>query len=602
MDQDPTQPRLNWPLLLGFWAIVSALLVARTLLMADKVPLIGDTDDAMRLVVVRDFLAGQGWYDHFQYRLNTPIGAELHWSRLVDLPIAGLIALFRPFVGQGAEALAAYVWPLLLFLALLYVSARLTLRLVGPEGILPALAVPVLAPAVIGEFSPGRLDHHGVQIILALVLVWCAVEAVRRPGWAIGAGVSAATAIAVGAEAVPAIAAAVLAFGLMWVSDARHARAMRLFGVSFAVATAAHLALAWPPERWLDPACDAISLVYVMLAGGTGLALLALSLVNLRRLPLRLVLGMAAGAVVAGGFLVLVPDCIAGPNAGLDPWLIANWSSAIIESKPVWRSILDKPELTLAIAVPPLLGLAAVIWRVRTSPLDRSEWLVYGLTLAVTVVVMAVLVRGGRLADAAVAPAAAAAIAAARARYLSRRGLADVAILIGSWLAFAGIVIMLAAALVAIALEGPAGTGKARAEAAVSRDACLQPAAFADLAALPPERIMTPVDLGAHVLAFTPHHVVAGPYVRANPRDQQGVRDVFAFFLEPLDEARRILDERGIGLVVICPAMSEIAAPGAGAEGSFVKLYAAGELPAWLADQSLPGAPLKVFAVLPSGL
>ena len=80
------------------------------------------------------------------------------------------------------------------------------------------------------------------------------------------------------------------------------------------------------------------------------------------------------------------------------------------------------------------------------------------------------------------------------------------------------------------------------------------PAAFADLAALPPERIMTPIDLGSHMLAFTHHAVVAAPY----HRNQEAVLDAFHFFNEPIDEAREILEARGIGLVVICPAMKEI--------------------------------------------
>src|SRR5437763_434317 len=46
----------------------------------------GDTDDAMRLVEIRDFLAGQGWFDLHQYRLDPPAGLPMHWSRLVDLP------------------------------------------------------------------------------------------------------------------------------------------------------------------------------------------------------------------------------------------------------------------------------------------------------------------------------------------------------------------------------------------------------------------------------------------------------------------------------------------------------------------------------------
>src|SRR6266545_1943259 len=49
------------------------------------------TDDAMRLAEVRDLLNGQGWFDLTQYRLNPPAGVAMHWSRLIDLPIALLI-------------------------------------------------------------------------------------------------------------------------------------------------------------------------------------------------------------------------------------------------------------------------------------------------------------------------------------------------------------------------------------------------------------------------------------------------------------------------------------------------------------------------------
>src|ERR1700752_4875323 len=49
------------------------------------------TDDAMRLVDVRDFLAGQSWFDLTQHRLSPPEGVAMHWSRLIDLPLAMLI-------------------------------------------------------------------------------------------------------------------------------------------------------------------------------------------------------------------------------------------------------------------------------------------------------------------------------------------------------------------------------------------------------------------------------------------------------------------------------------------------------------------------------
>src|SRR4051812_17445009 len=66
------------------------------------------TDDAMRLVQVRDLIGGQGWFDLFQHRLDPP-GASMHWSRVVDVPLAALILLQRPLLGtHGAEAVTLF--------------------------------------------------------------------------------------------------------------------------------------------------------------------------------------------------------------------------------------------------------------------------------------------------------------------------------------------------------------------------------------------------------------------------------------------------------------------------------------------------------------
>ena len=66
-----------------------------------------DTDSQMRLAQVRDLLHGQSWFDTTQWRMNVPFGLPMHWSRLVDGPIALLVLL-------GGEAFALAAWPLLL--------------------------------------------------------------------------------------------------------------------------------------------------------------------------------------------------------------------------------------------------------------------------------------------------------------------------------------------------------------------------------------------------------------------------------------------------------------------------------------------------------
>ena len=73
-----------------------------------------DTDDAMRLAQLRDWLGGQGWFDLHQARMQPPEGYDTHWSRLIDAGLAGLLFLFGLFTdGASAERLMRAWWPLL---------------------------------------------------------------------------------------------------------------------------------------------------------------------------------------------------------------------------------------------------------------------------------------------------------------------------------------------------------------------------------------------------------------------------------------------------------------------------------------------------------
>ena len=128
---------------------------------------LSDTDDNMRIMQVRALLHGQGWYDLRNYRLNPPFGANIHWSRLVDLPIAGLILGLRPFLGgAGAERWAVAIAPLLPYALLLFSVALTTRRLIGPVAYPLAFLALFFAGSTNGMFTPERIDHHGWQLAL----------------------------------------------------------------------------------------------------------------------------------------------------------------------------------------------------------------------------------------------------------------------------------------------------------------------------------------------------------------------------------------------------------------------------------------------------
>jgi hypothetical protein len=580
-------------LVAAVFAAAVVMLLTRALYGRAELPFFADTDDAMRMVMVRDFLAGQGWYDLTVARLNTPWGAELHWSRLVDVPLALLVTLFTPLLGPDTALVAAgYVWPMLLLALLLWLSALLAHRLVGPEGVLPAVVLPVLSPAITAEFAPGRVDHHNVVILLTLAVVWSGIEAFRRPRMAALCGLLAATALAIAIESLPTIAAAILVIGLVFVADPARARAMRGFGLAFTLGTMVHLAIFRPPSRWLEAACDVISPVYVAIAIVVGAVFTLASLLPPRaawqRLLLLGVLGASGMALVALAY----PQCLAGPYGELDPWLQANWIAGIVEARPWFTNLSELPAYAAAVGVPALLAVLVVLHRLWRVPHDRLQWAALLVFLVCTALVMLAQVRGARLAIMPAMPAAAWLIVMARQRYLEQPRLTRAIGLVASWLVFSGVVLSLLMTAMVQVLPGRSLAAEAT---RASKEPCLLPSAFADLAALPPERIMAPIDLGAHLLLYSPHEVVAAPY----HRNAQGVLDTFRFFNGPIAQARTILADRGIGLVVLCPAMPELRGVSDRADDSFVNLYAAGTLPPWLIDVSLPASALQVFAVLP---
>lgn len=588
MDTD-TSRGARWALPLVF-LLTAGVLVLRAVQGAGAGPLFGDTDDAMRMVVVHDFLAGQNWFDHLQYRLNTPYGVEIHWSRLIDLPIAALLLLLRPLAGVHAETIAGFVYPLALLFILLALLAHLARRLVGPQGVFVAVVLPLLTPALISEFSPGRMDHHSVQILLVLGLLAAILSALERPRFALLAGAIAATSLAIGTEAITAIAAAILALGRVWVLTGRGHAALRNFGLAFSGAALVHLALYLPPSRWLEPACDALSIVYVVAAVGVGAGFTLLSLLPLRGTGRRLLAGGLAGAAVLVGLALAYPECLRGPYAALDPWLVEHWLDRITEVEPLLTALAKLDPLAFGLAVPLCLAVIGLALALKYDRPHRLQWAIAALFFASTLVVALLQIRGGRLAMPLAILPLAWLIVAARRHYLSRGSLISAAGLIGAWLGAAGLITALPLAGFQTWREAGAGLTVA----AGSSPVCLIPANFEDLAGLPPERVMAPIDMGSHILLNTDHAVAGAPY----HRNQRGVRDTFAFFNEPLESQRGMLAERGIGLIVTCAAMPEMRITDLAEPGSFVRLFP-DALPTWLVDQSLGDNPLRVYAVLP---
>nr|WP_295660302.1 hypothetical protein [Polymorphobacter sp.] len=566
-------------------AVASALLIAASIgmLLIQIAPAawaleLGDSDNFMRLAEVRDWLGGQSWWDIRQHRVDPPFGLYTHWSRLADLPLAAGIVVLRPFLGAAsAERLAPVVVPLLLLIPALLLQRAIATALAGRLAGLAALGLGALAGPMLVQFVPGRVDHHGIQIVLVLAAI---AALVRWPGVRGGAGAALASAVSlnIGMETAPYLAVIAAFIGADWawrggerIDRYSAAAAARGHGIALALAVPLLFAATVPVADWGMPKGDAIGRGHVVVAVGGGLALALLSRLWFGR-DARLVALAALGIVVAGLVLKLFPEVISAPYAMVGPMLAREWMGHIVEMRSVFAEAATAPLASLGMAW--FVAVAAIAAVVAARRGARAEVLV--AVLAVTALGLGCWeMRALGLATAVAVPAAGAALAA-----LWQRRAAG-----GSIVPFA-LGLLLIGHLPAIVLGATA-----KPVPPVDRGPpCNTPSALAPLAALPRGVVLAPIDMGGSLLALTPHDVVATPI----HRDVHGNLRAYAVFRAPPSSK----PPAGIDYVGYCPADGETGILIAGAPHGLLAALAAGRVPPWLVR--VGSGPFRTWRVISS--
>jgi hypothetical protein len=533
-------------------AVVLALLLGAAWSAADWADLsarrLPDTDDAMRLAQIRDWIAGQRLGDLSQHRLAN--GLALHWSRIGDLVPAAIILALRPFFGTAPAEIAAVVaWPLVQFAALLGAVAT-TARRVAPAAVVPATLLAALAYPATSLFLPGRIDHHALQLLLVLVQL-NALLAPRSLASGAVAGAAVAAGAAIGLETLPfaLLTTAVVALSAMSERDPRQ--------TGFGLALAGGLALLLPLAG-RGGVCDTVEpLAPVIIAGG--LVLAALGWIE-RGKP-----ALAIAAAIALAILAwpAARPCLAGPYASVDPLAARLWLSHVTEAQPLLAAPLAQAVSYAGLAIAGMMAGAVLAWR------RRAGWpLVVAYQLCSVALALSQL-RGIYLAAILAVVPFAAMIVALRAR-------STIAVLCG-WIAGCGLTYPLAV--------GAFGDKQAVA-ATPSAASCTSPAALARIAALPPGRVMAGVDLGAYLIAGTRHSVVAAPYHRGGA----GIADAYRFLMSPPDAAHAVARRWRVDYVILCPGDLGPLAPPRGSIGG-------GERPDWMHPIGDPDDVPSVFRV-----
>jgi hypothetical protein len=503
------------------------------------------TDDAMRLVEVRDLIGGQGWFELFQYRMDPPGGTSMHWSRLIDAPLAALILLLKPLLGMhGAEAVTLYFWPALLFaiaLALIAAIARQVSN--STKAQLAAVALAVLSIPALVHFRAGAIDHHNAQIDLLLALVLMTTQIEQSAVKAALGGLMASLSLAIGIEMLPAIAAiGVAVFGLFVWRGAPVARQVGAFGAALAASSLLLAPALLPLSSLTAPVCDAFGGPVLLLTAGGGISLMLMVGIDHYQSSLRMraVSGATLAIVLVGSFLASFSGCVASPFGHLDPIVISLWVNNIAEAISFARMLQLFPEKVAAYYAFPIMTMGlAVMALIRSCPAQRSGWIVASGALAALIGFGFWQMRGLAAASMVAAPVFAASLTTLWPRLASGPNLLLVSLVASPFsLDVAG----LAAKPLLDAIFKPQAIG--------GPSPCRSLSDVASLKGLPKGRVMAPLDLGPAILAETTHEVFAGPYHRNN----DGNAALINLMLAPLPTAQQILSDRRVDYVITCSA------------------------------------------------
>ena len=541
-----------------------------------------DPDDTMRLVEIRDYLAGQDWFDLHQYRLGLADGTLMHWSRLIDFPIAMLIRFFALFTSShAAEALALTVWPLVLIVPLMAAAGLGAYRLGGRAAMMIALLFNVLLVASIVRFRPGAIDHHNVQLILVLFITAMLMDPQARWTNFAAAGIAGAIGLAIGVETTPLIGVAALATALLWAAyGPRYQKSAIGFGLGFAGGSAALFLATVPPSLYASVTCDTLSIGYASLAGFGGVALaFSAALASHRRPAIRLGALTLTGLAALALMLLIAPQCLSNPLDALDPLLVTMWLNGITEAQSIVDEVQAHPQTLGTTYAVGLIAALVCILRIRS----RQAVLPHAVLLALILTAWATSayqVRFGIFTNFLGLIPLAALVAALRARYLENQTnvRAALAFVLAALVSLPS-VWTIVGAFAFEAGNAIAGTNETK-KNEIAQLLCPSEAGLQPLVDLPRGRILSTSNPGSALLRFTPHSVLTANY----HRNQAGMLAALRMGIAAPDQAYAMIRRENVTYLTLCDADKQYDAIVENHPDSLFAAIHADHLPSWLVE------------------
>ena len=556
-----------------------------------------DNDDVMRLVEIRDLLAGQGWFDLQQYRLGLDGGTLMHWSRIIDAPMAGLMILFSLFTsGPRAEFLAVTIWPLLLIFPFIWATGRGAFYLGGRHAMLFAQLLAAIFSLSVHRFHPGSIDHHNAQIALVAILIAMMLDPERKASSFIIAGIAASIALVIGAETTPLLAVFAVIIAALWgIYGVDYSKAAIAFGFSFAGFVSVAFLLFIPSPQYATVTCDNFSISFASLsvAGGVLLGISAF-LFSEKSFAYRAGSLLVAGALVGGLLFKVAPQCLQNPYASLDPLLITLWLNKVTEAQSFFSELHKNPATIGAFYAVGFLSIVICAYRIKKGKNVKAYSILLVASLA-AFLLSCMQVRGFIFASTISIFPISALIADLHKAYRAdpankKAALAFVGMALIStplvW-GFGGVLLSQTVQMIFV----PATVSKVK-----DRKICRAESDMTQLGSLPPGLVAGDSNIGTHILRYTKNSVLAAPYHR-NPKGM--LMELKIEMASPLD-AEKIMRDINVRYFVVCNTDQESGGTVDASPDGLLAHLQKGSVPEYLEKLPTPsGSNLSVYVLRP---
>lgn len=544
-----------WPYLLLVIFVFLVILVItyyKGILVNQQAELV-DTDCYMRFVRVEQLAETGNWYDSVIHRSNYPYGDQLHWTRPLDVILLAGAYVLTPFQGfhEGLLAWGIILSPLLgicCLLALFWATSSVMNR--NAQRLLWLLFI--AQPLLIQIFSFGRPDHHSLLMLLFILLLGYLFRIGKQPDnnkYILLCGFIAAFSMWVSVETIFAIIMVYTTLGVLWVIRGEaYARQLLLFSLSIFIFSTVFLFIERSLSALLKVEYDKISIAHLFVFMLAVLATYLLTLIKNSTLFAKLL--KSTFILFASGLTIwlVFPAFYQGPMAGINKAIIPIWLSKVQEVQPLWS--IDPYEMTIVIGSI-ILFLFYFIYLVAKQKFTSKFYLlvpilsgfaiflplgIYQVRMDYYLLVIIIILLAVFLDDI--------------VSIISNSKLKDVA----KPILRVFVLLLFILGLPAIGLL-VSSTNDTKTKA-IQPDLKTLSVFLNEYRQTDPTAptILTYLDFGPELLYRTDYNLISTPYHR---NDQGILYNYQVMGAESFDQAREMLAERSVNLIILCPESSE---------------------------------------------